>query len=388
MATTPPAAPLASGTPETSPRVVGLLAGLVGLGALAFLLGIAGGAGRRTWAIFLVNLVFWSGLAATGPAVAGMIEVTEGRWGARLRRIATSTAAFMPASFLLFLVLMAGLPALYPWVTSPLPKKAAWLNPTFFVLRTVIEVGVLYWVSIRYARAVHASPAGPAEEPGRGERARLAVILLILYGVVLSLLGYDLIMSLDPTWFSGLFGGYILVTALYSGFAFLTVLVGIRSIGRPTWIMPPKEVQDLAKLVFATSIFWMYFFWSQYLVIWYGNVPIETRFVVARFFEDPYRALALAAFFLGWLIPFAYLLGRLTGRPPESHRVLIGICCLSLLAIFLERIVLVFPSVSIGHVGLGSVVVGLLVTAGFGALFALSFLVFVPRLGLVSPIEG
>ncbi len=388
MATNPPTAPLAPGTPATSRTIVGVLAGLVGLGALAFLLGIAGGAGRRTWAIFLVNLIFWSGLAATGPAVAGMIEVTEGRWGARLRRIATSTAAFMPVSFLLFLVLMTGLPVLYPWVTNPLPKKAAWLNPTFFILRTVVEVAALYWVSIRFARAVHASPAGPAEEPGRGERARLAVILLILYGVVLSLLGYDLIMSLDPTWFSGLFGGYILVTALYSGFAFLTVLVGIRSMGRPTWIMPPKEVQDLAKLVFATSIFWMYFFWSQYLVIWYGNVPIETRFVIARFFEDPYRVLAWTAFFLGWLIPFGYLLGRLTGRPPESHRVLIGICCLSLLAIFIERIVLVFPSASVGHVGFGSVVVGLLVTAGFGALFALSFLVFVPRLGLVSRIEG
>jgi Ni/Fe-hydrogenase subunit HybB-like protein len=387
MATNPPTAPLA-GTPEASRTTVGVLAGLVGLGALAFLLGIAGGAGRRTWAIFLVNLIFWSGLAATGPAVAGMIEVTEGRWGARLRRIATSTAAFMPVSFVLFLVLMAGLPVLYPWVTSPIPKKAAWLNPTFFVLRTVVEVAVLYWVSIRFARAVHASPAGPAEEPGRGERARLAVVLLILYGIVLSLLGYDLIMSLDPTWFSGLFGGYILVTALYSGFAFLTVLVGIRSMGRPTWVMPPKEVQDLAKLVFATSIFWMYFFWSQYLVIWYGNVPIETRFVIARFFEDPYRLLAWAAFFLGWLIPFAYLLGRLTGRPPESHRVLIGICCLSLLAIFIERIVLVFPSASVGHAGFGSVVVGLLVTAGFGALFALSFLIFVPRLGLVSPVEG
>jgi hypothetical protein len=388
MATPPPAAPLAPETPATSPRVVGLLAALVGLGALAFLLGIAGGTGGRTWAIFLVNLIFWSGLAATGPAVAGMIEVTEGRWGARLRRIATSTAAFMPVSFLLFLVLMAGLPALYPWVTSPLANKAAWLNPTFFVLRTVIEVAALYWVSIRYARAVHASPAGPAEDPGRGERARLAVILLLLYGIVLSLLGYDLIMSLDPTWFSGLFGGYILVTSLYSGFAFLTVLIGIRSLGRPTWVMPPKEVQDLAKLVFATSIMWMYFFWSQYLVIWYGNVPIETRFVIARFFGPPYGTLAWAAFLLGWLIPFAYLLGRLTGRPPESHRVLVGICCLSLLAIFIERIVLVFPSVTVGHAGFGSVVVGLLVTAGFAALFALSFVVFVPRLGLLSRVEG
>jgi hypothetical protein len=387
--TTPstPAAPRVTEEMDTSPTVVAVLGAVVGLGALAFLIGILGGAGQRTWAIFLVNVMFWSGLAATGPALAGMIEVTEGRWGARLRRIATTTAAFMPVSFFLFLVLLAAVPVLYPWVGQPIPSKAIWLNVPFFVLRTAIGVAVLYWVSIRFARAVHASPAGAAEEPGRSERQRLAVILLLLYGVVISLLGYDLIMTLDPHWFSGLFGGYVLVTSLYSGFAFLVILVAIKSMGRPTWIMPPKEIQDLAKLVFSLAVMWMYFFWSQYLVIWYGNVPVETRYVIARFFADPYRTLAWAAFFLGWLIPFGYLLARLTGRPPESHRVLVGICCLSLLAIFLERIVLVFGSVG-PSIGFGVAVVGVFVTAGFGALFALSYLVFVPRFGLVTRVEA
>ena len=378
---------LGSPADQPSRRVVGVLVAVAGVGALAFLLGIVGGAGRRAWAIFLVNLLFWSGLAVTGPAVAGMIEVTEGRWGGRLRRIAATTAAFLPVSFVLFLVLFAGLPALYPWVTTPIPKKAAWLNVPFFVVRIVVEVAALYWVSIRFAKAVHDSPAGPAEEPGRARRARLAVVLLLLYGVVVSLLGYDLVMTLDPTWFSGLLGGYVLVTSLYSGFAFLVLLVGIKSFGRPSWVMPPREVQDLAKLVFATSILWMYFFWSQYLVIWYGNVPVETRYVLGRFFEDPYRGLAWTSFFIGWLIPFAYLLARLTGRPPESHRLLVGVSCLSLLAIFLERIVLVFPSVT-PSIGLGSVVVSIFVTAGFAALFILSYLLFVPRFGLASRVDA
>jgi len=382
-----PSARLITETRTPSPGLLRGLAALVGIGALAFVLGIAAGAGPRTWAIFLVNVLFWFGLAATGPAVAGMIELCEGRWGGRLRRIATTTVAFMPVSLLLFLVLLAGLPVLYPWVTTPVAKKAAWLNAPFFVLRTVAGVVFLYWVSLRFAQAVHASPAGAAEEPGRARRARLAVVLLLLYAVVLSLLGFDLVMSLDPVWFSGLLGGYVLVTSLYSGFAFLVVLVGLLSLGRPTWVMPPKEVQDLAKLVFATSILWMYFFWSQYLVIWYGNVPVETRYVLVRFFQDPYRVLAWIAFFIGWLIPFSYLLVRLTGRPPESHRVLVGISCLSLLAIFLERMVLVFPSVT-RSIGFGGVLVTVFVTVGFGALFVLSYLVFVPRFGLVTRIEG
>jgi hypothetical protein len=362
-----------------------ILAGLVALGAVSFVVALAGGAGAHAWAVFLVNLLFWSGLAVAGPAIAGIFELTEARWAARLRRIATTTVAFMPASFVLFLLLMVGLRALYPWVAEPIPKKTVWLNVPFFVLRTVIGVAALYWVSVRFAKAVHGSPAGASEEPGRAERARLAVWLLFLFVIVGSLLGYDLVMSLDPHWFSGLLGGYVVVGMLYSGFAFLVLLTGLYSFGRPGWVMPPTEMQDLAKLVFATSILWMYFFWSQYLVIWYGNVPVETRYVLARFFVDPWRSLAIVAFFIGWVIPFSYFLGRLTGRPPEGHRVLIVISCLSLAAMFIERVVLVLPSTLHGDArpyGAGDVVLALLMTLGFGALFVLSYRVFVPRFGL------
>jgi hypothetical protein len=365
---------------------VGLPAALVGLGALAFVVGLVMGAAPRTWATFLVNLLFWSGLAAAGPAIAGIFELTEARWAVRLRRIATTTVAFMPVSAVLFVVLFSAMGVLYPWVTEPVPKKAAWLNAPFMVARILIGLAALYWVSICFARAVHASPAGAAEEPGRAGRARLAVIMLFLFVIVVSLFGFDLVMSLDPQWFSGLLGGYFLVGTIYSGFAFLLVLVGVLSVGRPTWIMPPTEVQDLAKLVFATSIVWMYFFWSQYLVIWYGNVPVETRYVLARFFQDPWRALAITACVIGWVVPFAYLLARLTGRPPESHRVLVGVACLSLTAIFLERTVLVYPSVLRGAtVAYG--LIDLLVTLGFGALFVLSYRLLVPRLGLVSRLD-
>jgi len=362
-----------------------ILAALVVVGAASFLVGLASGAGTHAWGIFLANLLFWSGLSAAGPAIAGIFELTEAKWAARLRRIATTTVAFMPVSFVLFLLLLVGLRSLYPWVTTPIPSKAAWLNVPFFALRTVVGVGLLYWVSVRFARAVHASPAGASEEPGRAGRARLATVLLFLFVIVGSLLGYDLVMSLDPTWFSGLLGGFVVVGMFYSGFAFLVLLTALHSAGRPGWALPPKEMQDLAKLVFATSIVWMYFFWSQYIVIWYGNVPIEIRYVLARFFEAPWRGMAITAFFIGWVIPFAYLLGRLTGRPPEGHRLLVAVSCLSLTAIFLERLVLVLPSTLRGGVaayGGGDVLLTVLMTLGFGALFVLSFRVFVPRFGL------
>ena len=366
-----------------------MLGGLVALGALSFLVGLAGGSGTHAWALFLANLLFWSGLSVAGPAIAGIFELTEARWAARLRRIATTTVAFMPVSFVLFLLLLVGVRTLYPWATVPIPAKAIWLNVPFFVVRTVVGVGALYWVSVRFAMAVHGSPAGASEEPGRAERARLAVVLLFLFVVVGSLLGYDLVMSLDPHWFSGLFGGYVVVGMLYSGFAFLVLLTALHSFGRPGWVVPPPEMQDLAKLVFAVSIVWMYFFWSQYLVIWYGNVPVETRYVITRFFSDPWRRMSILAFVIGWLIPFSYLLGRLTGRPPEEHRVLVTISSLALVAILIERMVLVLPSTvaSGASYGASDIFLALLMTLGFGALFVLSFRIFVPRFGLTSRLE-
>jgi hypothetical protein len=366
-----------------------VLGGLVALGALSFLVGLAGGSGTHAWALFLANLLFWSGLSVAGPAIAGIFELTEARWAARLRRIATTTVAFMPVSFVLFLLLLVGVRTLYPWATVPIPAKAIWLNVPFFVVRTIVGVGALYWVSVRFAMAVHGSPAGASEEPGRAERARLAVVLLFLFVVVGSLLGYDLVMSLDPRWFSGLFGGYVVVGMLYSGFTFLVLLTALHSFGRPGWVVPPPEMQDLAKLVFAVSIVWMYFFWSQYLVIWYGNVPVETRYVITRFFSDPWRRMSILAFVIGWLIPFSYLLGRLTGRPPEEHRVLVTISSLALVAILIERMVLVLPSTvaSGASYGASDIFLALLMTLGFGALFVLSFRIFVPRFGLTSRLE-
>jgi Ni/Fe-hydrogenase subunit HybB-like protein len=358
-----------------------LLAAIAVAGGLAFLTGLRWGEPGRTWGIYLVNLVFWSGIAMTGPAIAGIMELMEARWSPSVKRLAVTTAGFLPVSFLLVLVLFGGLTVLYPWVTEPLPVKAAWLNAPFMMARIGLGVLALWAVSRLFVSACLKEGTGSQEEQRRskGRRSALAVVMLALYVVVLSLFGFDLVMSLDPKWYSGLFGGYFVVSALYTGFAFLAV-VTVRSNATGLTAVPPAAVQDVAKLVFATSILWMYFFWSQYLVIWYGNVPVETRYVIRRFFSDPWRTLAIVVLVIGWLLPFSYLLKRLTGRPPERHGPLLFVSLLGLTAIFLERVLLVFPSISAKNVfPLG--VVEVLVTAGFFSLFLLSRHRFLARHG-------
>jgi hypothetical protein len=360
----------------TAPPAVGrsahpFLVLLAVLGVVAFLYGVAQGDASRTWGIYLVNLLFWSSFAITGPAVAGMIQVSEGRWSPSVKRIALTTAGFLPISFVLFVVLFFGRATLYPWVTHPLPIKAAWLNVPFMALRIGLGSLLLYWVAMRLVKAILIEDQPGQDTPAAFDRRfRLAAFLLVLYVVVLSLWGFDLLMSLDPRWYSGLFGGYYVVTSMYPGFGLVTYLT-IRANERGVARVAPPAIQDIAKLTFALAVFWMYFFFSQYLVIWYGNVPVETRFLARRFFNQPWGAIAWVIFIVGWLIPFSYLLKRLTGRPPERHQVFKVILFFGWIAIFFERMLLVFPALLRDNtVPIGPVEV--LVTLGFFALFALS----------------
>ena len=256
-------------------------------------------------------------------------------------------------------------------MNEPIAIKAAWLNVPFMALRTGLGVLLLYWVAMRLVKAVLVEDQPGEDAPvAVNRRNRLAGWLLFLYVVVLSLWGFDLLMSLDPRWYSGLFGGYYVVTSMYTGFGLVTYLT-IRSNERGLSRVAPPAIQDVAKLTFALCVFWMYFFFSQYLVIWFGHVPAETRYVIRRFFVQPWGTIAWAIFIVGWLIPFSYFLKRLTGRPPDRHRVFKVILFLGWIGIFFERMLLVFPSVLRDNtVPLGPVEI--LVTLGFFSLFVLS----------------
>ena len=340
------------------------------LGTVAFVTGATSANAPRVWSVYLVNLVFWSGLAVTGPAIAAMMQLTEARWSPSVRRIALTTWGFVPFAAVLFAVLYAGEAVLYPWATTPVPAKAGWLNTPFFWLRTFAGFLALAFVSERFVRALLKDSVPADQERERARRNRLAVGVLVLWVVVVSLWGFDLVMSLDPRWYSGLFGGYFVVSTFYTTLCLLSIL-SVRANARGQASIPPAAIQDVAKLQFAISIMWMYFFWSQYLVIWYGNVPVETRFFVQRLFVQPWQTLAWVIFVVGWLIPFAYLLKRLTGRPPERHTPLVIVALFGLVAIFFERVFVVFPSVSASArlpLGLRDVAI----TAGFFALFLLS----------------
>ena len=356
---------------DSTGKGTGLLWLLALLGVAAFLFGVFRADPKSTWGIYLVNLIFWSCLAIVGPALAGAIQITEGRWSPSVKRIALTTAGFLPVSLILFVILFFGRATLYPWVSAPIENKAVWLNVPFMAIRIAIGTAALYWVALTFAKAVFAQDKGGADtQEAEARRNKLATTLLILFVLVVSLWAFDLVMTLDPIWYSGLFGGYYVVKALYTGFGLVTFLT-IRANARGVTNVAPSGIQDMAKLTFAMSVMWMYFFFSQYLVIWYGNVPVETRFFVQRLFVQPWLTVAWVVLIVGWLIPFAYLVKRLTGRPPTRHKVLVVILFFGWISIFVEHVLVVFPSLD-RAIGFPLGVKEVLITAGFFALFALS----------------
>jgi len=217
-------------------------------------------------------------------------------------------------------------------------------------------------------------------------QGRLSPALLIAYACVLSLQAFDFVMSLDPHWYSTLAGGYFFIGNLYMGVAFLavaTVWIVSRSVlGRS---VGPGHLQDVGRILLGFCMLWTYMFWSQYLVIWYGDLPEETSFVARRTAEAPWAPLAWVVLAAAFVIPFLMLLSR------EIKRRAFGLGAVGLIALvgmWLERFILVGPSLWKGT----SLPIGpleILLTIGVGALFALCYTAFlerVPLLPLADPL--
>lgn len=321
------------------------------VGAAAFLYGVYAG-DSSAWQAYLVNFVFWTGLSAGAFLLSPIMVVTNARWGRPVKRLAEAAGSFIPVSFLLFWVLFAGREKIFPWILHPVEEKAKliWLNVPFLFLRDGIALLILalLFLAITYhsVRADREFMRDTGKDTGRhySEQTFFSPIFIIAYAFILTLISFDLIMSLNPHWISTLFGAYYFMGSFYMGLAAITLLsafaVTRMNMGR---YITKKQFHDLGKLLFAFCILSLDFFYVQFLVIWYGNLPDETRYVITRVMHDPWAFLAWTVLFACYVIPFVVLLIR-------RIKMMIGfISAMSawiLTAMWFERFFLVVPSIS------------------------------------------
>ena len=225
-----------------------------------------------------------------------------------------------------------------------------------------------------FSRRLIADWQGAVQEGLSSQRSqdRLAPALLIAYAWVFSLVAFDFVMALDPHWFSTLMGAYYFVGNLFMGIAFVTIVTvwGRDRLGLQDYI-GPQQLHDIGKLLFGFSILWAYMVWSQYLVIWYGDLPEETEFVYHRMY-GAWAPVTWAVITLAFVAPFTVLLSRAVKTHSGG---LTAIAVVALLGMWLERFLLVSPSLWHGD-GVPLGIVEILVTVGVLGLFASCYATF------------
>jgi hypothetical protein len=231
----------------------------------------------------------------------------------------------------------------------------------------------------RWSRGYDLGSASVAEHEARIHR--LAPGYVLVYAYVFTLVAFDGIMALQPHWFSNLLGGWIFMGAFLGAHMLLALLMihGGKHLGVAD-LISPKQRHDLGKLCFGFTVFWTYLMWAQFLVIWYGNLPEETGFVFARLWGH-WLPIGVAVLWGMFIIPFFGLLGV----APKKVRATFGFfATVSLVALWLERYLLVMPSVTaqpgppFGLPELGA-------TLTFLGLFLITYALFARNFPMLSP---
>jgi hypothetical protein len=296
------------------------------------------------------------------------------------------------AWLLVAVLALFGAPHLYEWVEHPIAFKKGWLNQGFFTTRLLVSLGLLFALSLYFVRlslipdmlAIKGkvdgrlrsmyeswtSGAGSVEHALETERRvhrRLAPVLAILYALTFTFAAFDLLMSLDQHWTSTMFGGWIFMGCLYTAWAttwFLAMITRARRPGLDGYIHT-GHLHDLGKLTFGWCMIWTYLFMSQFLPIWYGNMPEETHYVMDRV-RSAWRPVSFVVLFMCFVIPFLGMLTKFAKTTPATIAFFWGVI---ITGVFLQHTVLVMPTFGTDKVAIALPEIG--VPLGVAGLFIL-----------------
>lgn len=322
---------------------------VVGVAALLAALALAlaqGRVGALVEAYFL-NYVFFLSISLGALFFVLLQHLTRAGWSVIVRRVAETMAALLPFLALLLIPVLLGMHHLYHWSDAVavaqdpvLTGKAGFLNPTFFVIRMVIYFGIwsaLAWFFYRNSTI----------QDGNGDinlslkMERFSAPGMVFFGLSINFAAFDLLMSLDPHWFSTIFGVYFFSASVVGFFAMLPLLTGfLQHHGILRRAITIEHYHDMGKLLFAFVVFWAYIAFSQYMLIWYGNLPEETGWFLKRQ-SGPWLWVSLILLFGHFIIPFLALLSR---KPKRRPRLLLLACLWMLVMHWVDLYWLIMPT--------------------------------------------
>jgi hypothetical protein len=301
--------------------ICGILAA-VGIGGSLLLARSSEGGMDHLLETYLVSFAFFLGISLGALFFVLLQHCTRAGWSVVARRVAETIAANVWLMAVLVIPIVLGMEHLYHWTDAAaaahdplLTGKLGFLNRGFFLVR--LGVYFIVWgviASFLYRTSVSQDTSGDPALTLRLER--LSPFGMVLFALSLNFASFDLLMSLDPHWFSTIFGVYYFSVSVVAFLAVMPkVLYGLQMRGILENAVTVEHYHDFGKLLFAFIVFWAYIAFSQYMLIWYGNLPEETEWFLKRQTGD-WTTVSLILIFGHFLIPFVLLISRAVKRRP------------------------------------------------------------------------
>jgi len=369
---------------EVSSGVKTLLMVFAGIGVAAFAAGLKVSP-DRAWATFVQNHFYFMSLGLGGAFFAAIQWITGAMWSAPVRRISESFTAYLPFVFVSFAILAFGVPNIYIWSHPEvvqgdlvLQGKAGYLSIGFFSIRNLIAIAIwVFFVFKMVGNSIAQDKNGDYSYTAKNRV--LSPIFMIFSGITFTMASFDQLMSLDPHWFSTMFGVYCFAGMFYANFASTCLLtLFLKSKGKLDGIVNDNHLHDLGKFMFAFTVFWAYIGFSQFMLIWYANLPEETGYFINRFHGE---WIWVSVFLLvgKFMTPFFFLLPRGAKRNP---RILAGVGIFMLFAQWIDVLWMVQPEFFKNGPQIGWIELG--VTLGFIGVFGLAVFRFLAKNNIVA----
>jgi hypothetical protein len=362
---------------EVSSGLKTLFAVLALVGLVAFGAGLKVDA-HRTWAAFLQNHFFFMSLGVGGLFFAAIQWLTGAMWSAPLRRVSESFSSYLPFALIATVAIYFGIHEIYIWSHADhvkgdivLEGKSGYLSQNFFMIRNVLAVAIwLFFGSKLIGNSTAQDATGDYSFTAKNRG--LAPAFLALFGVTFTMSAFDQLMSLDPHWFSTMFGVYCFAGLFYSTLALTAILtVYLINQGKLKGLVNENHLHDLGKFMFAFTVFWAYIGFSQFMLIWYANLPEETGYFMHRM-SGSWMYVSVFLLLGKFMTPFFMLLPRDAKRSASN---LVRVGAFMMVAQWVDVLWIVQPEFFKDGPKVGWIELGLL--AGFaGVFFTLVFRFF------------
>ena len=341
---------------------------LMGVGVLSFALGFIFDS-ERAWANYLLNNYYFVSLAV-GAAFFGAIQyITQSGWSAMFKRIPEAMVAYLPFAAVFFLIMYFGMHSLFEWTHQDvvqhdhmLQQKSPYLNETFFFIRVVVFFGAWILMSKLLRKlSLKEDEIGGMDYFVKSEF--YSKIFIFIIALSFSLFAVDMLMSLEPHWFSTLFAGRSFIAGFMHANSIIALIVIILSRQGYFKKLNGSHLHDFTRYIFMASIVWGYFNFAEFMLIWYGNIPEETVWFVHRW-HGVYKILFFANIILNWAIPFLVLMPRKSSR---SKMIIFPVIMVLIVGQYTELYYIIWPA-TVGDPKFGLLEIGTFL--GYAGLFS------------------